>query len=202
MKHDTMGLDMTDIVPEPAPKVSTSSNDPGIFLSHFEEFREILNYQSNITQESWKRVLDNINSIYKLLWDSLPKNDADMLLPVGIKVISNREIKLSSWLEEIEIAGLDLFKARETKELSSNNIWNFKFMKELVKPLNNIPKSEHSFFKIVQSLLYPSNPTKKFWLNVMFESIKLVSYYVIAPKPYVAPKTNSKDPLGLKWGEV
>ncbi|MBW0486441.1 hypothetical protein O181_026156 [Austropuccinia psidii MF-1] len=105
MKHDTMGLDMTDIVPEPEPKVSTSSNDAGIFLSHFEEFREIFNYQSNITQESWKRVLDNINSIYKILWDSLPKNDADMLLPVGSKVISNRDIKLSSWLEELEIAG-------------------------------------------------------------------------------------------------
>ncbi|MBW0538313.1 hypothetical protein O181_078028 [Austropuccinia psidii MF-1] len=36
----------------------------------------------------------------------------------------------------------------------------------------------------------------------MFESISLVSYNVIAPKPYVAPKSNSIDPLGLNRGEV
>ncbi|MBW0477584.1 hypothetical protein O181_017299 [Austropuccinia psidii MF-1] len=36
----------------------------------------------------------------------------------------------------------------------------------------------------------------------MFESISLVSYDVIAPKPYVAPTTNSTNPLGLKWGAV
>ncbi|MBW0538192.1 hypothetical protein O181_077907 [Austropuccinia psidii MF-1] len=36
----------------------------------------------------------------------------------------------------------------------------------------------------------------------MFESISLVSYNVIAPKPYVAPTSNSTDPLGLKWGAV
>ncbi|MBW0493313.1 hypothetical protein O181_033028 [Austropuccinia psidii MF-1] len=34
----------------------------------------------------------------------------------------------------------------------------------------------------------------------MFESISLVSYNVIAPKPYVAPTSNSTNPLGLKWG--
>ncbi|MBW0556329.1 hypothetical protein O181_096044 [Austropuccinia psidii MF-1] len=36
----------------------------------------------------------------------------------------------------------------------------------------------------------------------MFESISLVSYDVIAPKPYVAPTSNSTDPLGLKRGAV
>ncbi|MBW0486649.1 hypothetical protein O181_026364 [Austropuccinia psidii MF-1] len=36
----------------------------------------------------------------------------------------------------------------------------------------------------------------------MFESISLVSYNVLAPKPYVAPTSNSTDPLGLKWGAV
>ncbi|MBW0489267.1 hypothetical protein O181_028982 [Austropuccinia psidii MF-1] len=36
----------------------------------------------------------------------------------------------------------------------------------------------------------------------MLESISLVSYNVIAPKPYVAPTSNSTDPLGLKQGEV
>ncbi|MBW0489193.1 hypothetical protein O181_028908 [Austropuccinia psidii MF-1] len=51
---------------------------------------------------------------------------------------------------------------------------------------------------MVQSLLYPSNPIKKFWANFMFESISLVSYNVISPKPYVAPATNSDDPLGIK----
>ncbi|MBW0484650.1 hypothetical protein O181_024365 [Austropuccinia psidii MF-1] len=51
-------------------------------------------------------------------------------------------------------------------------------------------------------LLYPSNLIKHFWENVMFESISLVSYDVIAPKPYVAPKTNSTNPLGLKQGQV
>ncbi|MBW0522166.1 hypothetical protein O181_061881 [Austropuccinia psidii MF-1] len=34
----------------------------------------------------------------------------------------------------------------------------------------------------------------------MFESISLVSYDVIAPKPYVAPTSNLTDPLGLKQG--
>ncbi|MBW0505492.1 hypothetical protein O181_045207 [Austropuccinia psidii MF-1] len=36
----------------------------------------------------------------------------------------------------------------------------------------------------------------------MFESISLVSYGVIAPKPYVAPTSNLTNPLGLKWGAV
>ncbi|MBW0493468.1 hypothetical protein O181_033183 [Austropuccinia psidii MF-1] len=75
-------------------------------------------------------------------------------------------------------------------------------MKESAKPLDNLPKSEHSFFKIVQSLLYPSNPIKRFWENVMFESISLVSYDVIAPKPYVTPTSNLTNPLGLKRGVV
>ncbi|MBW0569794.1 hypothetical protein O181_109509 [Austropuccinia psidii MF-1] len=73
-------------------------------------------------------------------------------------------------------------------------------MKESAKPPDNLPKSEHSFFKMVQSLLYPSNPIKHFWKNLIFESISLVSYNVIAPKPYVAPTSNSTNPLGLKQG--
>ncbi|MBW0476601.1 hypothetical protein O181_016316 [Austropuccinia psidii MF-1] len=55
---------------------------------------------------------------------------------------------------------------------------------------------------MVQSLLYPSNPIKNFWANVMFESISLVSYNVIAPEPYVAPTSNLTNPLGLKRGAV
>ncbi|MBW0551015.1 hypothetical protein O181_090730 [Austropuccinia psidii MF-1] len=70
------------------------------------------------------------------------------------------------------------------------------------KPPDNLPKSEHSFFKMVQSLLYPSNPVKHFWANFMFGSITLVSYNVIAPKPYVAPTSNLTDPLGLKQAAV
>ncbi|MBW0578656.1 hypothetical protein O181_118371 [Austropuccinia psidii MF-1] len=65
IKHDTMGRDMTDIIPDPEPKVSSSANFQGIFLSRMEEFGDILNYHSNITQQSWKRGLDNINRIYK-----------------------------------------------------------------------------------------------------------------------------------------
>ncbi|MBW0545829.1 hypothetical protein O181_085544 [Austropuccinia psidii MF-1] len=75
-------------------------------------------------------------------------------------------------------------------------------MKESAEPPDNLPKSEHSFFKMVQSLLYPSNAIKHFWADVMFESISLVSYDVIAPKPYVAPISNLTDPLGLEWGAV
>ncbi|MBW0545629.1 hypothetical protein O181_085344 [Austropuccinia psidii MF-1] len=55
---------------------------------------------------------------------------------------------------------------------------------------------------MVQSLLYPTNPAKHFRENFMFESISLVTYNVIAPKPYVAPTSNSTDPLGLKRGAV
>ncbi|MBW0497194.1 hypothetical protein O181_036909 [Austropuccinia psidii MF-1] len=55
---------------------------------------------------------------------------------------------------------------------------------------------------MVQSLLYPSNPIKCFWENVLFESISLVSYDVIAPKPYVTPTSNSTNPCGLKRGAV
>ncbi|MBW0465859.1 hypothetical protein O181_005574 [Austropuccinia psidii MF-1] len=55
---------------------------------------------------------------------------------------------------------------------------------------------------MVNSLLYPSNPIKHFWANVVFESISLVSYNVIALKPYVEPTSNSTDPLGLKQGAV
>ncbi|MBW0520938.1 hypothetical protein O181_060653 [Austropuccinia psidii MF-1] len=65
IKHDTMGQEMTDMMPDPEPKVSSSANFQGIFLSRIEEFGYILYYHSNITQESWKRGLDNINSIYK-----------------------------------------------------------------------------------------------------------------------------------------
>ncbi|MBW0582699.1 hypothetical protein O181_122414 [Austropuccinia psidii MF-1] len=36
----------------------------------------------------------------------------------------------------------------------------------------------------------------------MFESISLVSYNVIAPKPYVAPTSNSTGPIGLERGAV
>ncbi|MBW0510289.1 hypothetical protein O181_050004 [Austropuccinia psidii MF-1] len=75
-------------------------------------------------------------------------------------------------------------------------------MKESAKLPDNLPKSEHSFFKMVQSLLYPTNPVKRFCANVIFESIGLVSYNVIAPKPYVAPTSNLTDPLGLKQGAV
>ncbi|MBW0542338.1 hypothetical protein O181_082053 [Austropuccinia psidii MF-1] len=52
IKHDTMGQDMTDTMPEPEPKVSSSPNVQGIFLSHIEEFGEILTYHCNLTQES------------------------------------------------------------------------------------------------------------------------------------------------------
>ncbi|MBW0591575.1 hypothetical protein O181_131290 [Austropuccinia psidii MF-1] len=100
-----MGQDMTDIMPNPDPEVSSSANFQGIFLSRIEEFGEILNYHSNITQKSWKRGIDNINSIYKSQWDDLPTNDADKFLPIGIKVISNQELKMSAWLAELEIAG-------------------------------------------------------------------------------------------------
>ncbi|MBW0546927.1 hypothetical protein O181_086642 [Austropuccinia psidii MF-1] len=53
-----------------------------------------------------------------------------------------------------------------------------------------------------RSLLYTANPAKHFWANVMFESISLVSYNVIAPKQYVAPTSNLTDPLVLEWGAV
>ncbi|MBW0484206.1 hypothetical protein O181_023921 [Austropuccinia psidii MF-1] len=36
----------------------------------------------------------------------------------------------------------------------------------------------------------------------MFESISLVSYDLISPKPYFAPTPNWTDPLGLKWEAV
>ncbi|MBW0560592.1 hypothetical protein O181_100307 [Austropuccinia psidii MF-1] len=75
-------------------------------------------------------------------------------------------------------------------------------MKESAKPPDNLPKSEHSFFKMVKSLLHPSNAIKHFWENVIFESISLVSYVVIARKPYVTPTSNSTNPLGLKQGQV
>ncbi|MBW0512856.1 hypothetical protein O181_052571 [Austropuccinia psidii MF-1] len=101
IKHDTMGQDMTDIIPNTEPKVSSSANFQGIFLSRMEEFGDILNYHSNITQQSWKRVLDNINRIYKNQWDNSPTNDAHTFLPVSIKVISNRELKMSAWLEDL-----------------------------------------------------------------------------------------------------
>ncbi|MBW0480066.1 hypothetical protein O181_019781 [Austropuccinia psidii MF-1] len=182
IKHDTMGQDMTDIMPEPELEVSSSTNFQGIFLSCIEEFGDILNYHSNITQESWKRGIDNINSIYHNQWDNLPKNDSHTFRPVGIKVISNQELKISAWLEELEISGLDFFKPTETEAFCNNNIWNLKSMKESAKPSDNIPKSENSFFKMIQSFLYPTNPIKHFWENVMFESIILVSYDVIAPK--------------------
>ncbi|MBW0482789.1 hypothetical protein O181_022504 [Austropuccinia psidii MF-1] len=55
---------------------------------------------------------------------------------------------------------------------------------------------------MVQSLLYPSNTITNFWENGMFESISLVSYNFIAPKPYVEPTSNLTNPLGLKQGEV
>ncbi|MBW0522139.1 hypothetical protein O181_061854 [Austropuccinia psidii MF-1] len=202
IKHDTIGQDMTDIMHEPEPKVSSSANFQGIFLSHIEEFQYILNYHSNIPQESWKRGLDNIISIYKYQWDNLPTNDADIFLPIGIKVIGNKELKMSACLEELEIAGLDFFKTTETEAFFNNNIWNLKLMKESAKPPDNLPKSEQSLFKMVQSLIYPSNLITHFWANVMFESISLISYNVIAPKPYVAPTSNSTNPLGLEQGAV
>ncbi|MBW0577377.1 hypothetical protein O181_117092 [Austropuccinia psidii MF-1] len=105
IKHDTMGRGMTDIIPDPEPEVSSSANFQGIFLSHMEEFGDILNYHSNITQKSWKRGLDNINRIYKNQWDNLPTKDAHTFLPVGIKVISNQELKMLAWLEDLEMAG-------------------------------------------------------------------------------------------------
>ncbi|MBW0473165.1 hypothetical protein O181_012880 [Austropuccinia psidii MF-1] len=106
VKDDTMGQeDITVIIPEPETKALTSANVQGIFLSCIEELGEIFNYYSNITQESWKRGLDNINSIYKNQWDNLPTNDVDTFLPVDIKVISNQELKMLAWIEELEIEG-------------------------------------------------------------------------------------------------
>ncbi|MBW0487907.1 hypothetical protein O181_027622 [Austropuccinia psidii MF-1] len=51
IKDDTMGQGMTDMMPDPEPEVSSSTNVQGIFLSQIEEFGDILNYHSNITQE-------------------------------------------------------------------------------------------------------------------------------------------------------
>ncbi|MBW0530108.1 hypothetical protein O181_069823 [Austropuccinia psidii MF-1] len=51
MKPDTMGQDMTDIIPDPEQEMSSSANFQGIFLSCMEEFGDILNYHSNITQQ-------------------------------------------------------------------------------------------------------------------------------------------------------
>ncbi|MBW0544146.1 hypothetical protein O181_083861 [Austropuccinia psidii MF-1] len=52
IKDDTMGQEYIPVImPEPDPKVSTSTNVQGIFLSHIEEFGEVFNYHSNITQE-------------------------------------------------------------------------------------------------------------------------------------------------------
>ncbi|MBW0477669.1 hypothetical protein O181_017384 [Austropuccinia psidii MF-1] len=51
IKHDTMGKDMSDIMPDPEPEVSSSANVQGVSLSHIEEFGDILNYHSNITQQ-------------------------------------------------------------------------------------------------------------------------------------------------------
>ncbi|MBW0490512.1 hypothetical protein O181_030227 [Austropuccinia psidii MF-1] len=65
IKHDTMGQDMTDIMPDPEPKVSSSANVQEVFLSIREEFGDILNCHSNITQESLKSGFANISSIYK-----------------------------------------------------------------------------------------------------------------------------------------
>ncbi|MBW0523020.1 hypothetical protein O181_062735, partial [Austropuccinia psidii MF-1] len=181
IEHDKMGHDMTDIMPDPERKVSSSPNVQGIFLSHIEEFGDILNYNSNITQESCKRGLDNINSIYKNHWDTLPKNNAHTFLPY---------------------TGLDFFKATETKSIFNNTLWNLKLMKESGKPPDNLSKAEHSFSKMVQSLLDPSHTITNFWANVMFESIILVSYNVIAPKPFVAPTTSLTNPLGIELGVV
>ncbi|MBW0587958.1 hypothetical protein O181_127673 [Austropuccinia psidii MF-1] len=75
-------------------------------------------------------------------------------------------------------------------------------MKESAKPPDNLQKSKHCFFKMVQSLLYPANPVKHLWENVMFESIILVSYNVIAPKPYAAPTSNLTAPLRLEQRAV
>ncbi|MBW0460905.1 hypothetical protein O181_000620 [Austropuccinia psidii MF-1] len=112
------------------------------------------------------------------------------------------DIIFSGKEEELEIAGLEFLKPTEKEAFFNNNIWNIKLMKESAKPPDNLLKSENSFFKMVQSLFYPANPTKHFWENVMFESISLVSYDVIEPKPYVAPTSNSTNLLGLKRGGV
>ncbi|MBW0500779.1 hypothetical protein O181_040494, partial [Austropuccinia psidii MF-1] len=80
-----MGQDMTDIMPAPEPKVSSSANFQGIFLICIQELGDILNYHANITRNSWKRGLDNINSIYKNGWEYLPTNDPDTFLPIGNK---------------------------------------------------------------------------------------------------------------------
>ncbi|MBW0563793.1 hypothetical protein O181_103508 [Austropuccinia psidii MF-1] len=50
-KHDTMGQDMTDIIPDPEPEVSSSANFQHIFLSRMEEFGDLLIYHSNITKK-------------------------------------------------------------------------------------------------------------------------------------------------------
>ncbi|MBW0517184.1 hypothetical protein O181_056899 [Austropuccinia psidii MF-1] len=105
-------------------------------------------------------------------------------------------------LLKMDLNWLEFFKPTETEAFFDKNIWNLKLIKESAKPQDNLPKSEHSFFKMVQSLLYPANKFKHFWANVMFESISLVSYDPIAPKPYVAPTSNWTDPLGHKWGAV
>ncbi|MBW0586440.1 hypothetical protein O181_126155 [Austropuccinia psidii MF-1] len=94
---------MTDIIPEPEPEVSSSATFQEIFLSRMEEFAGILNYHSNITQQSWKRGLDNISSIYKDQWENLPTKDTHTFLPVGIKVIRNQELKMLAWLEDLEM---------------------------------------------------------------------------------------------------
>ncbi|MBW0522065.1 hypothetical protein O181_061780 [Austropuccinia psidii MF-1] len=101
-----------------------------------------------------------------------------------------------------QYVGLEFFKETETEAFFNNNICNLKLMKESAKHPDNLPKSEHLFLKMVQRLLYPSNPIKSFWANVMFESFILVSYDVIAPKQYVAPTTSPTDPCGLKRGAV
>ncbi|MBW0573194.1 hypothetical protein O181_112909 [Austropuccinia psidii MF-1] len=51
IKNDTMGQDMTDVMPDPEPKVSFSANMQGRFLSRNKDFGYVLNSHLNITQE-------------------------------------------------------------------------------------------------------------------------------------------------------
>ncbi|MBW0484202.1 hypothetical protein O181_023917 [Austropuccinia psidii MF-1] len=66
----------------------------GLFLMHAQEFQAILDIHSVITRDQWTTELSYIHILYRNWNANLHEDEGGIIFPVGIKVISNRDMRI------------------------------------------------------------------------------------------------------------
>ncbi|MBW0473130.1 hypothetical protein O181_012845 [Austropuccinia psidii MF-1] len=88
------------------PVTSLSKQIPeGLFFMHSQEFQAILDMYSVINRDQWQAELSSINILYRNWNSKFHEDEHGMFFPVGIKLVSNRDMRMSVWIDELERCG-------------------------------------------------------------------------------------------------